>query len=504
MQLPAPVAKAFQTHLPLLTLGLPLALLAGVWAGGVPTMFVVACLYPLLLLRLSVHRVPPPDRIAVDPLTGLPLRDQLLGRIEGFLRRPDVGETGILLLEIDGFKALEESHPRPVIEAVLAETARRLRETLRGEDMVARLDGPAFGIALAPTYSLRLGSLLRLSARLQANLAREMEVDGGRFRMTASIGFARSDMPGTTDAETMVQSATTAMIEALRNGPGAVRSYSEAMQRRIQSRKNLSDDIPAAFDRGEIFAHFQPQIATETGAVTGFETLARWRHPERGMIPPADFLPALRHAGMMADLGQRMMRDALVALRQWRAMGHDVARVGVNLSAEELRDSTLVDRIAGLLAETGTAPGDLVIEVLETVAALPDDPIIDTLARLAKLGCGLDLDDFGTGHASITNIRRFSIGRLKIDRSFVRGLDADPEQRGMVEAILTMARRLGLDTVAEGVETMGELATLRAIGAGHAQGFLIGRPMSARDTADWLTARAAPDLQPVPLHRRAL
>lgn len=485
--------------------GLPMSLLVGFWSGGVSALFLVACLYPAMMMRLLLPAVGASDWPKTDPTTGLPLRDQLIARTEGFLRRPDLGETGVMLLELDGFKILEESHGRTTIEAVLAETARRLRDALRGEDTVTRLDGPAFGIALAPTYSLRLGSMLRLAARLQSALSRDMEVEGARFRITASIGFARSDIPNASDAATLVHAATTAMIEALRNGPGAVRSYSDAMRRRIESRRHLSDEVSRAFDTGEIFAHFQPQVATDTNRVTGFETLVRWKHPERGLIPPSDFLPALKQAGMMERLGLRMVREALAALSLWRAAGHQIDRISVNFSSEELRHPNLIARIGQILSETGHRPHHLVIEVLETVvAARADDQILGNLNRLAELGCGLDLDDFGTGHAAITNIRRFAIGRLKIDRSFVRGLDADPEQRGMVEAIVTMARRLGLDTVAEGVETVGEFDTLRATGCGHVQGFLIGRPMTAREVADWLSLRQVQETPALPLARGAV
>jgi EAL domain-containing protein (putative c-di-GMP-specific phosphodiesterase class I) len=263
------------------------------------------------------------------------------------------------------------------------------------------------------------------------------------------------------------------------------------MRARVANRSILAAEVAAAFERGEITAYFQPQVSTRSGEVTGFEALARWHHPVRGMIPPVEFLPALAQAGRMDRLGEAMVREALAALRHWDGLGLRIPRVGVNFSNAELADPSLVERIGWELDRNDLTPDRLVIEVLENVVAnRAEDVVMRNLAGLARLGCCLDLDDFGTGHASITSIRRFSIERIKIDRSFVTRIDDDPEQQKMVSAILTMAERLGLDTLAEGVETAAERAMLAKLGCGHVQGFAIARPMPLSETADWLRAQA--------------
>ena len=221
--------------------------------------------------------------------------------------------------------------------------------------------------------------------------------------------------------------------------------------------------------------------------MTGLEALARWLHPTRGLIPPADFLPALEQAGLMRQLGQRMLVDSLTALAQWDRAGLHIPTVSINLSNAELRNPNLVDHIMMELDRHELDAARLVIEVLETVVASQVDNVISqNLAVLAKMGCGIDLDDFGTGHASITSIRKLAIHRIKIDRSFVTDIDRDEEQQNMVAAILTMADRLGLQTLAEGVETPNEQDTLSSMGCGHMQGFTLARPMPLNETTEWI------------------
>jgi EAL domain-containing protein (putative c-di-GMP-specific phosphodiesterase class I) len=234
------------------------------------------------------------------------------------------------------------------------------------------------------------------------------------------------------------------------------------------------------------------------------QSLKRWHHPEQGIISPAEFLLKLEPAGLLQKLGETMIKQALQALTFWDKSGLNVPRIGVNFSTSELRNPRLVDRIAMHLDVSNIARHRLVIEVLETVIADgADNDIIGNLAALADLGCGIDLDDFGTGYASITNIRRFSVGRIKIDHSFVAGVDTDSEQRNMVAAILTMADRLGVQTLAEGVETGGEQDALKALGCHDVQGFQIARPMPIQATIQWASAYFHRYQEPVPLPKRA-
>ena len=253
----------------------------------------------------------------------------------------------------------------------------------------------------------------------------------------------------------------------------------------------MAAEAAEALENGEMRAWFQPQVSAVNGVLSGFEVLARWIHPERGLIAPAEFLPVLEGAGLLPRLGEVMRQEAYRALRAWDSAGVAVPNVKVNFSVAELRDPALVDRIRWELDHHDLGAERLTIEVLETVVSTAvDDSVALSINGLAKLGCPIDLDDFGTGHASITSLRRFAVRRIKIDRSFVMKLDRDPEQHKMVVAILGLAERLGLETLAEGVETMGEQICLGEIGCNYVQGFGIARPMAFEQTIEWMRSRS--------------
>jgi diguanylate cyclase (GGDEF)-like protein len=473
-------------RLPAALVVLPVFGLVALTAGGLRglAIFLVSLPVGVLFARL----IGPRTQGGRDALTGLPLRDGLIDALDRILARARPDEvTGALMLELDGFRDIEQRHDRATAERLLGVTARRLRAALRDTDVTCRLDGPTFAVALAPSRRLALEPAVQLAGRLQRAISEPISIAGMNFYLTAAIGFSLSSRHRHPTGEDIVQGATLAMIEAQRSGPSGIRSYSDAMRARVASRSILAAEVAEAFERGEITAFFQPQVSTRSGEITGFEALARWHHPVRGLIPPVEFLPALAQAGRMDRLGEAMVREALSALRHWDGLGLRIPRVGVNFSNAELSDPGLVERIGWELDRHDLTPDRLVIEVLENVVAnRAEDVVMRNLAGLARLGCCLDLDDFGTGHASITSIRRFSIERIKIDRSFVTRIDDDPEQQKMVGAILTMAERLGLDTLAEGVETAAERAMLARLGCGHVQGFAIARPMPLSETADWL------------------
>ncbi len=243
-----------------------------------------------------------------------------------------------------------------------------------------------------------------------------------------------------------------------------------------------------SLEKGQIHAWFQPQVCAGTGKITGFEALARWEHPKRGTVPPMDFLPALQESGQLEHLASRMLFQSLSALKEWRRAGWKVPRVAVNFSGDELHNPSLVDKIRWELDRFSIQPECFSVEVLESViAGTPNDIVVRNVNGLAALGCQIELDDFGTGHSSISSIRRFHVSRLKIDRSYVTRVDQDLEQQRMVSAIVSMANQLGLETLAEGVETAGEYAMLRQLGCAHIQGYGIGHPMAFEDTFDWMS-----------------
>lgn len=456
--------------------------------GGVPGLLSFSLALPAAVLAIAALTERRLQRGAV-PVASSP-RALVVATLDRALRSGPGRSTCALAIEIDGFRDLEAEHDRPALDHLLRVLIDRLRTALREGDLALRLDGPTFAVALAPSRDLGLEPALQLAGRLQRSLGEAVALpDGTTIPVGVSLGLALSARLATPTGEALLQGATRALIEAQRSGPGAIRSYSEAMRARVESRCHLAAAVAEAIDLGEVQAYFQPQVSARTGSVTGFEALARWQHPTRGLLPPSEFLPAIEQAGLMGRLGERMLAAALAALRSWEAQSLYVPSVGVNFSNAELCDPQIVDRIAWELDRFDLTPDRLVIEVLETVvASRADDAVIRNLAGLARLGCCLDLDDFGTGQASISSIRRFSIERIKIDRSFVTRLDEDPEQARMVGAILGMAERLGLDTLAEGVETEGEHRMLARLGCGHVQGFGIARPMPFEETGPWLRA----------------
>lgn len=456
------------------------------------------------VLALSLAVLPRIDWSGKDPLTRLRQRRGLLRGLDRSLRRcGGKRDCAALVVEIDGFKQVEERFDRAAVEAILLETARRLRLGLREADVAARLEGSVFGVALAPSRHLDLEAAIQLASRIQSSLSEPVRLGGVSAHLTVSVGFALADRLERPTAEYLLHGATLALFEAERHGPAAIRSYSPAMKQRIADRTALSSAVGDALAGGEIGAFFQPQVDCRTGRLTGVEALARWNSPGRGTIPPIEFIPAIEEAGLMHKLGRKMLDDGLGALKLWRMQGFDVPCIAVNFSASELRDPCLLDSVRSALRRHDLQAEDLVVEVLETVAASrAEDTVVRNLSGLARLGCAIDLDDFGTGHASITTIRQLSIQRIKIDRSFVTRIDSDLEQQEMVAAILTMAERLGLATLAEGVETPEERDMLARLGCGHLQGYCIARPMAPGEMESWIADRGGGG-DAIPFRKRA-
>lgn len=469
---------------------LPAISLASYWLGGEQALIAAALAVPLVVallgIRVTAPAYPPGGE---DMLSDINSRDALTDVLQSSIGpSAQAGHTSVCLaVEIDDFKTLEERYGRKAGEAILSKTAERIADSLRDYDIISRVDPATFAVAMPPSRKCDLELAIQLAGRLQQAIEVPVSVDASTVYITSSIGFCLSSRsPGETGTA-MLDAALAAMVEARRNGPSAIRAFTPEMRARIEARHSLIEEAAAALDSGDIHPWFQPQVSTETGRVTGFEALARWKHAERGLVSPAEFLPAIEQAGLMERLGEAMLYHALTALKDWDKAGIRVPSVGVNFSPDELRNPKLVEKVKWELDRFEIEPGRLSIEVLESVVANSDDDVVTrNIAALAELGCMIDLDDFGTGHASISSIRRFSVNRIKIDRSFVMKVDEDPEQQRMIAAILMMAERLGLETLAEGVENMGEHAVLSQLGCGHVQGYGIARPMPFSDTLSWM------------------
>ncbi|MFU8777863.1 MAG: putative bifunctional diguanylate cyclase/phosphodiesterase [Roseovarius sp.] len=445
---------------------------------------------PLALLALALweRRHPPP--LTDEAARGAAMHRAIAHGLS--TARQGGARTGCLLLQIDDFDMLTDRHGLNATDRVIVQSLERLARALRPVDQLFDLGAGRLGVLLAPMPGLTLGPLLALAERLRTTLAEPITLDAATLHVSASCGLCLDAQAPARTAPALYDACLTALHEARRNGPSAIRAYGRGMAAPIPLPRALAEEVTEALAEGQLITWFQPQICTDTGQISGFEALARWQHPTAGLIAPAEFLPLLAASGRMEVLGDAMLANALRALQTWDHLGLDIPHVGLNLSPEELRNPTLPEKFAWELDRCNLSANRLVIEVLETVVTTSaEDVITRNIAALARMGCPIDLDDYGTGHASIATIRRFAVQRLKIDRSYITAIDRDPDQQRMVGAILSMADRLGLATLGEGVETAGEYAMLAQLGCAHVQGFGIARPMPLEATPDWIAAHRA-------------
>jgi diguanylate cyclase (GGDEF)-like protein len=486
----------------------PAATLGAFWLGGERSLMLVALAAPLLAALAGAFRhVPLAQNALPDSLNGIALRPQIIGMMDKTLRDgPITGmTTGCIVIRFDDMDEIVDRHGRIAQTEVLTRCAERICSALRTGDIVARLEGGGFAVAIGPVRRLDLETAVQLCARLQSALTAPISLNGARLYVTSSLGFCLAERAPAQSGASLLDAAQIAADDASRNGPGAIRAFSPEMARTRADRNAMREELERALEEGQIRAHFQPQISTDTGAVSGFEALARWNHPTRGLIPPSEFLPLIEDCGLSSRLCEVMVFNALSALLQWDKSGYRVPSVAVNFSRSELRAPGLASKLRWELDRFDLAPERLTVEILESVVAETDsDVIVSNIAAIAELGCGVDLDDFGTGHASITSIRRFAVRRLKIDRSFVTRVDEDREQQKLVSAILSMAERMEMETIAEGVETQGEHAMLAQLGCTHVQGFGLARPMAFEETLDWMQRHAQRQSQPPRIGNRTL
>lgn len=478
---------------------LPAVSLGVYWTGGDTALIAVAVTMPLVYLLLGSsgegrvagvkhNRSYLADRDAFDAIVAQTFKQA----------RETSLFSAIFKVEIDEADDLTDRYGQTAADVIIARTGERIAAVLRDGDAVSKTGDYKFTACLKPVRQLDLELCIQLAGRLQSALEEPISIDGTTVYVTTSVGFCQHARVINKSPRAWIEAARTALREAQAHGPNAIRAYSDEMKRRTETRAELRQEVANALESGHIKPWFQPQISTDTGLVTGFEALARWDHPQRGMISPADFLPAIEQADMLERLAEVMMYHAFTAMKAWDDAGVKVPQIGVNFAGPELKNPRLIEKVKWELDRFDLTPQRLSVEVLETVvASAPDDIITRNINGLGQLGCRIDLDDFGTGHASIASIRRFSVSRIKIDRSFVMKADRDPEQQRMISAILTMAERLDVETLAEGVETVGEHALLAQLGCDHVQGFGIGKPMPFDETLAWIKNHNA-KLQDVP------
>ncbi|MCB2110687.1 MAG: GGDEF domain-containing protein [Defluviimonas sp.] len=399
-----------------------------------------------------------------------------------------------LCLALEDAEDLRDTFGEEARLSVLDGLLDRLQSELRAGDRVVVIGPARFGVMPLPGKRMDLETAVQIAGRLRTMLSEPMSIDATTILPTIAVGFCLPSQVAERSGTALLTAATRALEAAIRGAPGAIRGYAPDIALAAVRHEGLRGEAEMALESGQILAYFQPQISTDTGALSGFEALVRWQHPVHGILAPGEFLPAILEAGLGARLSEVMLSAALGALRRWDQDELAVPRVAVNFSHQELSDPFIAAKVRWDLDRFELAPERLAVEILESVVTRGEDDLVTrNIAALAALGCAIDLDDFGTGNASIAAIRRFAVDRIKIDRSFVTRVDRDAEQQKMIAAILSMAERLGIDTLAEGVETTGEHALLAQLGCGHVQGYGIARPMPFEATGEWLA-----------LHRRKI
>jgi diguanylate cyclase (GGDEF)-like protein/PAS domain S-box-containing protein len=416
-----------------------------------------------------------------DPLTGLPNRNLFLDRLGqavGRRRRHGDYHFAVLFLDLDRFKVVNDSLGHLAGDALLTGLARRLIACVRAEDTVARLGGDEFAILLDDIEDAR--DATRVAGRIQEELKRPVTVEGHDVVSTASIGITLDDRRERRP-EDLLRDADTAMYRAKERGRDRHEIFDDEMHARAVAALHLEGDLRRALERNGLALAFQPIVSLATGRPVGFEALVRWPHPERGFVAPDEFVPLAEETGLVLPLGHFVLREACRTAREWldAAGAGPAPSISVNISAREFGQPGLVERIEGLLREHRLPPACLRLEITESlIMEDPDEAVVRCLA-LRELGIGIDIDDFGTGYSSLSYLRRFPVDSLKIDRSFVGGMEASAEDQEIVRAILGLAVALGIRTVAEGIETEEQLARLRQLGCALGQGYLFAAPLPA-------------------------
>ena len=418
-----------------------------------------------------------------DPLTGLANRVQFQGRLEETAGTP----VAVLLLDLDGFKGVNDSLGHGTGDTLLQALAIRLPAVLPEEAVVARLGGDEFAVLLPGGDPLAAAGAAR--AVLDA-FRKPFIVAGHLLPLGTSVGIALGPHHGR-DADALIAAADLALYQAKGEGGRRYRLFEPTMRDQIAAREALHDELRRAIRAGEFELHYQPQVSMAEGRVLGAEALLRWRHPGRGLLAPAAFLPALETHALAAQLGWWILDEACRQNAVWRRAGLAPIRMGVNLFAAQFRAGTLAQAVEEALHRHGLPPDALELEITETIVLRHDDETLAPLRELHASGVGIAFDDFGTGYASLSTLKRFPLTRLKIDRGFVRDLLTDSDDEAIVRAVLAMGHSLGLEVIAEGVETAEQEALLLALGCQRGQGYRYGRALTPDAFAALLGERRA-------------
>ncbi|WP_242482186.1 putative bifunctional diguanylate cyclase/phosphodiesterase [Thiocystis violacea] len=425
-----------------------------------------------------------------DALTGLPNRSLFHERLSHALAggRRESKTVALLFIDLDRFKTVNDTLGHPAGDELLREASRRMMGVLRETDTLARIGGDEFVVLLEAQSSAP--DVARVARKLLTVLSEPMRVSGQTLVVTASIGVSLYPGDGD-DADTLIRHADRAMYEAKQQGRNDVQFFTPALTAGAFERLMLENALRLAVERDELVLHYQPQLDLKSGRLSGVEALVRWRHPELGLIPPDRFIPLAEEIGVIGEIGAWVWRSACRQLAAWDGAGLQVPRVSINLSVKEIEHLGVVERMARMLRTNRLASRRVELEVTESLLMRDPERSCSVLTALKDLGVELAVDDFGTGYSSLAYLKRLPLDRLKIDQSFVHDIGHDTNDEAIVRAVVALARSLGLETVAEGVEEAHQAAFLEREGCCLAQGYLYAKPLAVAELAAWSDGREA-------------
>ncbi|HUF72729.1 MAG TPA: EAL domain-containing protein [Gammaproteobacteria bacterium] len=423
-----------------------------------------------------------------DSLTDLPNRNLLNDRLTQAMALADRHQqkVGMLFLDLDRFKHINDSLGHVIGDRLLRSVAQRLRACVRHSDTVSRQGGDEFVVLLSEVTRAKDPAVA--AEKILAALRAPYRIDEHEVHITASIGIVTYPRDGS-DAETLLKNADFAMYQAKDGGRDRYTFFRRDTNMRAAERQSLENDLRRALGRGELELFYQPQIDLVSGAIVAVEALIRWRHPERGLVSPAQFISIAEETGLIAPIGAWVLREACRQNRAWQDEALPAMRIAANVSSVELHSKGFVDGVRAILNETGLAPSCLELELTETFLTQNATSTVRVLEALNEMAVQLALDDFGTGYSSLSYLKRFPIDTLKIDRSFVRDIAVDEDDASIVSAVISMGKSLHMRVVAEGVETLEQLIFLRQQGCPEGQGYYFNCPMTADEFAQLLGRR---------------
>jgi diguanylate cyclase (GGDEF)-like protein len=432
-----------------------------------------------------------------DALTDLPnrvlFREEMV-KLEARIARQET--VAVLCLDLDHFKAVNDTLGHGIGDEVLVEVAKRLKECARESDVLARLGGDEFAILVHSLESPQ--DAAAVADRMVKSVALPMEIEGHNISIGTSIGIALAPVDGQ-DAEVLLKKADLALYRAKGEGRGDYHFFEQGMDEALQHRRALETGLRVALARNQFRLMYQPLLDLETNRVCCLEALLRWDHPERGLIPPTEFIPIAEETGTINAIGQWVLREACRTASTWP----EHVRVAVNLSPIQFKSRTLVDHVVAALSEAGLAPSRLELEITESLLLSNTELTLQTLHRLRGLGVRISMDDFGTGYSSLSYLRAFPFDKIKIDRTFMNGLGPRENSMAIIKAVIGLGQSLGMSTTAEGIETEEQLSAVREQGCNEAQGFLFSPPLPASGVSKLLGTSESGDRVAKPARRRA-